>query len=167
MHPGGWVPAYLLPPWSYRQRPKLLDMSLRADAREEIFKTAVTTDMEAALPTGHVPLRCTIARRASRVATTGAQGSNDLHKYSKQARRRLARQRRQGWREVHPGQFASLIPTGAWTKPELLQNAVRWVARAAAPQGRLRLPTPFDDMETTIALEVVVLCTLMAAPMAI
>lgn len=137
----GFQPTFF--PWNDRQRPKVLDMFLRTDEREHAFTTTVTTDMEAAVATGHVPLRCLVALKTScayESPDSHAHQDNDLHKYSKKARRRPTRRRWPNWREVNPGQFASLIPGGAWRSP-----------RAAAPKGRLRQPTPFDDMEKAIA----------------
>lgn len=49
---------YTFSPWNIRQRPKILDMLMRTDNRERVFTTRVETDMNAALATGHVPLRC-------------------------------------------------------------------------------------------------------------
>lgn len=63
-------------PWNEKQRPKVLDLFLRADGRERIFTTTITTDMEAAFATGHVPLRCTIALR-SRRTDDDAVGAHD------------------------------------------------------------------------------------------
>lgn len=140
---------YTFVPWNIRQRPKSLTCSC-----ERVFTTRVETDTNAALATGHVPLRCELTlRRQPGDASSSADHeglTGDLHRYSKQARRRATRRRWPDRRELNPGQLAALISESAWRSPQLLQNSIRGAARAAVPKGRLRRPTPFDEMTATI-----------------
>lgn len=148
---GGFSATFV--PCNTAQEPAILDyvaVSEHDSTRMQgDMRFVLVVQIAAVLATTHHPLALELRLPGQLGPEHGNnnQDNKDPMRYAKLNRRRRVRRRWLGWRELTEGQLAAFVPAKAWSDPVALQRALRWAGRAAAPKGRLKTSTPYDQLE--------------------